>query len=128
MTVITVFYPSLIARIAVSNPAEGMDVLFSCLLRVALGSELRDGLVNGPEESYCMCVIYEPLNNRPRPGLGCVIPTRISMCDTVLLKHASRAVGGKRNCGQAASDLRFLHQNMHVARGEGLVCDLKRVS
>jgi hypothetical protein len=66
-----------------------------------------------------MCVIYEPLNKRPRPDLGCVIPTRISMCDAGLLKHASHAVGRKRDCGQAASDLRLVHQNMHVARGGG---------
>jgi hypothetical protein len=50
----------LVAGIAGSNPARGMDVCLLCLYVVlsCVGRGLCDGLITRPEESYrvsCMC-------------------------------------------------------------------------
>jgi hypothetical protein len=50
----------LVAGVAGSNPAEGMDVCLLCLYVVlsCVGRGLCDGLVTRPEESYRMCQLY----------------------------------------------------------------------
>jgi hypothetical protein len=61
----------LVAGVAGSNPARGMDVL-SVVLSCA-GRGLCDGLITRPEESYhvSVCVIKKPRKGRPKvhPGL-----------------------------------------------------------
>jgi hypothetical protein len=58
----SVCVPSL-ARIAGSNPAEGLDIslslFLSCESFVLSGRDLRDGPIPGQEEFYliCMCLI-----------------------------------------------------------------------
>jgi hypothetical protein len=46
----------LVAGIAGSNPAQGMDVCLLCLYVVlsCVGRGLCDGLINRPGESYCV--------------------------------------------------------------------------
>jgi hypothetical protein len=48
----------LVAGVAGSNPAKGMDVCVLCLYVVlsCVGRGLCDGLITRPEESYCMSV------------------------------------------------------------------------
>jgi hypothetical protein len=50
----------LVAGVAVSNPAEGMDVCLLCFYVVlsCVGRGLCDGPVIRPEESYRMCQLY----------------------------------------------------------------------
>jgi hypothetical protein len=49
----------LVAGIAGSNPAEGMDVCLLCLYVVlsCVGTGLCDGLITRPKESYRVCLI-----------------------------------------------------------------------
>jgi hypothetical protein len=53
-----------VARIAGSNPTEGMDVFLLCLYVVlsCVGRGLFDGLITRPEKCYCVynCVIKKP--------------------------------------------------------------------
>jgi hypothetical protein len=48
----------LVAGVAGSNPARGMDVCLLCLYVVlfCVGRGLCDGLITGPEESYRVSV------------------------------------------------------------------------
>jgi hypothetical protein len=51
----------LVAGVAGSNPAEGMDVCLLCVyvvLSCCVGIGLCDGLVTRPEESYRICQLY----------------------------------------------------------------------
>jgi hypothetical protein len=50
----------LVAGVAGSNPAEGMDVCLLCFYVVlsCVGRGLCDGLITRPEESYRMCQLY----------------------------------------------------------------------
>jgi hypothetical protein len=50
----TYFCGLLVAGIAGSNPADGMDICLLCLYVVlsCVGRGLRDGLIPRPEESY----------------------------------------------------------------------------
>jgi hypothetical protein len=56
----------LVAGIAGSNPAQGMDVCLLCLYVVlpCVGRGLCDGMITRPEESYhvsvCVCVHRNP--------------------------------------------------------------------
>jgi hypothetical protein len=66
----------MVAGVAGSNPARGMDVCLLCLYVVlpCVGRGLCDGLITRPEESLpcvCMCVIKKPPKGRPKfsPGL-----------------------------------------------------------
>jgi hypothetical protein len=58
----------LVAEVAGSNPATGMDVCLLCLYVVlsCAGRGLCDGLITLTQESYrvsdCMCVIKKPRN------------------------------------------------------------------
>jgi hypothetical protein len=66
----------LVAGVADSNPARGMDVCLLCLyvMLTCVGRGLCDGLITRPEESYCVSLCMcgqETLKGRPkvRPGL-----------------------------------------------------------
>jgi hypothetical protein len=50
----------LVAGVAGSNPAEGMDICRLCFYVVlsCVGRGLCDGLITRPEESYRMCQLY----------------------------------------------------------------------
>jgi hypothetical protein len=65
------FFGRLVAGIAGSNPARGMDVHLSCLNVVlsCVGRDLCDGLITRPEESYRVSVCVW-LRNLKRGGQG----------------------------------------------------------
>jgi hypothetical protein len=58
-------WSSLIAGIAGSNPAEGMDVCLLCFFLCCVGSGLCEEMITLSEESYrmCVCVWSRYLNN-----------------------------------------------------------------
>jgi hypothetical protein len=66
-------YGRLVAGVAVSNPAEGMDVCLLCVYVVlsCIGRGLCDGLITRPEESYrvsnCVCDQENPKRETKGP-------------------------------------------------------------
>jgi hypothetical protein len=68
----SVFKCRLVAGIAGSNPAEGMDFCLLCLYVVlcCVGRDLCDGLITRPEESYRVCLNSVWLRNLKGIGQG----------------------------------------------------------